>query len=341
MGNPTHQKIARLANVSLSTVSKALSGSREISEETARMVRLAALQCGYFDEKRRRRKELSQTVPCVVSVLVPEIDSTEYSRTAELLYHELEKHNVAMNLHIIGFDCAEEFRIIEKLEIDSFTDGIIHCGANNFPRKPSVPMVCLTKPYNGVEVDSVYSDTADAFRTAVEFYRRQNYSEIAFIGEKNTVAKNQDFLKVMKEAGYSEEATTIYTIEKRFEEVGREAVRLMIQKGHVPPAIITAYDEIAVGAMEELRKQGISIPEQSAIIGYNNSKYATLTDISLSSIDPFDEKKCTAAVNLLMERIENPEDKLVQTIKVQSKLVLRRTTRPDTKFQLIEEDVES
>ncbi len=324
MGKCTYQKIAKLANVAVSTVSKALSGSKEVSEETAILVRKAALDCGYFEEKRKQRRQFFLQSPLTVSLLVPEIDSTEYSRIAAIVSRCLEQQGATMNLHIVGFDASKEISVIQKLQTDVSVDGILTCGVCSPPPPFTVPMVhmaCVGP------MDSVYSVLDDAMDKAVGFFKRQHYSEIAFVGEIKTQPKQTAFLRAMKAAGFPSHAAKVYADEKRFQEAGRYAVRCMIENGHVPAAIMTAYDEIALGVMGELNRHGIAIPQQVAVLGYNNTNYATLEEIGLSSIEQFEEKRCETAVNLLLDRIRGIEQGPPQEIKIECDLVLRRTTQ--------------
>jgi len=324
MGNLTYQKIAKMANVAVSTVSKALSGSNEVSEDTAAKVYTVALNCGYFEEKRMQRRQLSPRNPLTVSLLVPEIDSTEYSRTVAIVYRRLENLGIDMKLHIVGFDLQKETEMLGKLQTDISVDGILSCSIHPITSPLAIPVVQMA--CKG-QVDSVYSDVLGTMKKAVNFFKQQQYREIAFVGEEKTQAKQRAFLQAMKDAGFPAHAASVYTDEKRFQEAGRYAVRRMIQNGYIPDAIITPNDEIALGVMEELNYHDVAIPQRVAILGYNNTKYATLPEIGLSSVELFEEKQCEIAVNLLLERIRGTLKDPPQEIKIESNLVLRRTTR--------------
>ena len=80
----THKKIAEIANVSVSTVSKALSGSKEVSEELADEIKRIALETGYFKKKNERKLGYINPDSIRVTIICPEIISIFYSRI--LLY---------------------------------------------------------------------------------------------------------------------------------------------------------------------------------------------------------------------------------------------------------------
>ena len=69
----THKKIAELAHVSVSTVSKALSGSREVSRELTEEIKRIAIETGYFQEKSRRRLMYEKDQQVLIAIVCPEV----------------------------------------------------------------------------------------------------------------------------------------------------------------------------------------------------------------------------------------------------------------------------
>ena len=86
-----HRKIAELAHVSTSTVSKALSGSREVSDDVAEMIRRIALETGYFTQKNKRKAENKRRKEANISIVCPEIISIHYSRIVTLVKSFVEE----------------------------------------------------------------------------------------------------------------------------------------------------------------------------------------------------------------------------------------------------------
>ena len=76
----THKKIAELAHVSVSTVSKALSGSKEVSRELTEEIKRIAFETGYFQEKSKRRLMYEKNQQVLIAVICPEVISIQYSR---------------------------------------------------------------------------------------------------------------------------------------------------------------------------------------------------------------------------------------------------------------------
>lgn len=180
----TYREIARMAHVAVSTVSKALSNASDVSEQTIVAVRNAALSCGYFQEKRRKRRELSEGHRFTISLLVPEINSSDYAYTAEMLCSEVKSVNVSLQLHIIGFEPEEQQLVLEQLETDIGIDGIICCGLFPLTRSYALPVVQISPVEKEAFADRVFTDYQSGIATALLHLQNQRCNGIAFAGEK-------------------------------------------------------------------------------------------------------------------------------------------------------------
>ena len=116
----TYKKIAELAGVSTATVSKALSGSHEISPQTARRILKLAEENGVSRSKYRRNPSLIH-----IAILVPEIISIYYSQIVSTLAAILEKKGLYPSVHIVGFQDRHRYDVVNRLSADGYIDGIL------------------------------------------------------------------------------------------------------------------------------------------------------------------------------------------------------------------------
>lgn len=114
--------------------------------------------------------------------------------------------------------------------------------------------------------------------------------------------------------------------EYRFEDAGEDGVRQILTMGNIVTAFICAYDNIAFGAIKELKKAGLRVPDDVSVIGMDNINTGKYTDTSLTTIDSNPEKVCTIAWNLLTEKIKNPYLCTKRNVKINAKLIVRETT---------------
>ena len=122
----THKKIAQLAGVSLSTVSKALSGSAEISEATREKIIKIAEETGYFKKKSQRKLEYSKHRAVNIALICPEIISIHYSTTLTTIKNEIEKRGGNTFIYTSDFDPEKLKSIIKHIKNDNITQNLLN-----------------------------------------------------------------------------------------------------------------------------------------------------------------------------------------------------------------------
>lgn len=255
----TLKEVAKAANVSVSTASKALKNSFDVSEETRARVRKEAERLDYFAEKKKVAFENRSAKHVRIAIVCPEVISPHYSRLVERLNEAALKHGGSTVIYNIGFDPEVLRRTVDECAERTDLDAVIVLSQLSGDRVPgSIPLVCLSnKPSNHY---SVLRITYEAFDELKEKYRNRR---IAFVGEPLTVIKAVHF-----KAGFPNGKA--YCPNLRYEEAGVSAVRDMLREGDLPEVILCGYDEIAYGVMNALAEAGISVPGRVEVIGYND-----------------------------------------------------------------------
>ncbi len=315
----TNKAVAKLAGVSESTVSKALSGSREISAETAERIRRIAAENGvirptYNKEKPKRK----------VAIIVPEIISFQYSRMVTALIGEIRKNNMEGCVYITDFQDKVFCNVMEWILQDEGMCGIITLDELRTKEIPKLPMVVI-QPLNAPEFDTVYEDMA-YFLDILKYLLSLGHRSIGYIGEKNTFRKDRAFLEAAAALELTIPQKHIFISGKRFEEIGMEAAQYFCTLEDRPTAIVTAYDEIAYGAMTVFQKKNIRIPEDISITGVNNIPTAAHMSVPLTTVHTYNEAMMQMAVKMLMDRIENPRNHVIWHTLVNCPLVIREST---------------
>lgn len=321
-----HKKIAELAHVSASTVSKALSGSKEVSEETAKRIRQIAIDAGYFKEKTKRKREYTDNSGLLVAMVVPEIHGFHYSTIITCLKNHIEAKGGNVAIYIYDFSKEKCAKLIESIIVQGATDGIITFSPPTLQKKPDIPIMCIYQsPVSNY--DTVFTNSYDIIKTSVEYLKNLGHREIGFIGETNTTKAFGEFKDAMKEAKLKYNPQYVYEIEGRFEAIGIEAAQQLLNASVKPTAIITAYDEIAHSLIYELEKNGVKVPEDISVMGIHNVPSSIYTQIQLTTVDTFSEEKYKIAVDILFDKIMN-ETKAVKHISIEHSIIERETTKP-------------
>ena len=114
----------------------------------------------------------------------------------------------------------------------------------------------------------------------------------------------------------------------RFAEAGMDGMKAFIDSGVIPEVIITAYDNIAFGAMKVARERGYSIPEDISFVGINDIDTSEYVSTSLASIDTSYEEVASSAVKMLLDRIEGKEKKsLSRSLKIPARIRVRESMK--------------
>ncbi len=320
-----HKKIAELAHVSASTVSKALSGSKEVSEETAKRIRQIAIDAGYFKEKTKRKREYTDNSGLLVAMVVPEIHGFHYSTIITSLKNHIESKGGNVAIYIYDFDKEKCAKLIESIIVQGATDGLITFSPPTLQSKPDIPIMCICQ--NPVSnYDTVFSNSYEIINTSVKYLKNLGHNEIGFIGETNTVSAFGEFKDAMAEQGLNYNEKCVYKIEGRFEAIGIKAAQELLSSPVKPTAIITAYDEIAHSLIYELEKNGVKVPEDISVMGIHNVPSSIYTQIQLTTVDTFSEEKYKTAVDILFDKIMN-ETKAVKHISIEHSIIERETTK--------------
>ena len=293
----TMQELARLANVSVSTVSKAFHQADDVSEETKQHIFAVAKQYGcygkFFKGKYPKR---------VIAVVCPELKSQYYSIYVEKLQHIIEAHNAIPLVLSYNFDNATQAELLEYFSAYLQVDGIIVFALKNQLKKGfNTPLVSLFSSQDET-VDTVSVDIASAAKQAVACLRAQGHRHIAVAGEKKTKGRQETLCDAL---GIDMSDAAVYVSAHRFEQAGIDCADRILQAKIPYTAILCTYDNIAIGVMKHLAAQGYAVPRDVSVVGINNIPFSQYAKPSLSTVDEHIDEMCDAAWQLLEKKMKN------------------------------------
>lgn len=323
----THKKIAELAHVSVSTVSKALSGSREISEELSQKIIKIAIENGYFEGKNKRKIEYSKRDTISIAIVCPEYVSISYAREITAFKKEIELRGGLASVYATDFDNEKMNRIIEMITVRNSADGIILYPSGELNVTPSVPTILMTDKDTD-KYDTVFNDMGEILYDMVKYLKDAGHTRIAYVGETKTELKREAYKKAMESLGLRYNAQDVYVFDARFEEIGYRAAEEMMKRGGFPTAVVCAYDEVAMAFIHKFADKNIKVPEDISVIGINDIPPSAYSQIPLTTVNTFDYEKGVAVVDLLYDKIYN-SPRAVQHIKIKHKLIERKSVEKE------------
>ncbi len=316
----TLSKIAKLAHVSVSTVSKAFSMSPEINEKTRENIFEIARANGcfyqFFNAKYQRH---------VIAVICAEFKSRLYSEALSLIQEQLAPHHCEIRVATTNFSADAEREILDYYTKYSSVDGIILFDCQNeLADDLKIPIATVYPQRKNQNSISVECDYCSAFKAAITYFSECGVKSIGFINETVSNIRLNAYLAVMEELGLDVDSKYICTTEHRFEVGGYAATAQMIEEGRIPRALICSYDGMAIGAIRCLLDYGLRVPEDVAVMGINQNREDAYLNPPLSTIDPRLDRACRFVTEAMIEHLLGDSEERHSVIEAE--LYLRKST---------------
>lgn len=330
MAQPTILDVAARAGVSKSLVSLVLRDAPSVSEQKRRAVLAAAAELDYRPNAMAR--SLVQRRTNVLGIMLSDLHNTYFADVLDGIAARAVERGYK-TLVTTGYRAAaREAEAIETL-LELRTDGLILAAplldtAKIVGATRSIPVVLVARGTTSPRVDSVTNDDAAGIALAVEHLVALGHRRIAHIdGGPGAGAsdRRRGYTRTMKAHGLGGQVRLVrgeYT-----EEGGARGVAALLASGIRPTAIVAANDLCAIGALDALTRQGLRVPEDMSLVGYDNTALAALHHISLTTIDQPRQAMGRTAADLLLDRLERRRGAARHVVMAPT-LVVRRTTAP-------------
>lgn len=311
----TMRELAELANVSVSTVSKAFNDADDICIETKQHIFEIAKQHGCYGKFYKGKYSKK-----IIAIICSDLISNYYINFIEKLQHEIERHNGMVMISSDHFNKAKQSELIDYYASYLHVDGIIVFGLGSPIKKGyDIPIVSLFSSIDD-RIDSINITFKYAIEEAVDKLYTLGHKSIAFIGEKHTLSKAKTFESAAKAYGIK---CTVIESEYRFEKAGKQGVKELLSHKNDCTAIICGYDNIAYGAIKQLKTEGYKVPEDYSVIGMDNLSLSESFDTELTSIDSSPDEICELACDLLQKKQKNKYYRSNKKIIINAKLITR------------------
>jgi len=336
---PTLKELARLAGVSTSTVSKALNNSPDIAEETRDQIVELAMREGYH--KKFRKKSAARPSSFAgpkIGLIYSDVISSYYSRVIEAFSRRVSDMDGVLIACDASFSNERSLALCNFLDQQCHVDGIISLSntydPSDFPTTRA-PMIAsfgqssFRKVMDGyIPCDLFCINAKTGLKQAIEQLMALGHRDFAFIGESHTHYRERLFLELAEEHDLKIPAGCVRISSRRFEEAGFTAMRELLAEGYRPTAVLCGYDNLAVGASKAILDAGLRIPEDISLVGFDNSRLRLYNQKILASVDSFVEDQARLVLDLLMKRITEPSDGVIQNIALQTAFIPNETIGP-------------
>ncbi|MHC1749938.1 MAG: LacI family DNA-binding transcriptional regulator [Cellulosilyticaceae bacterium] len=322
----TIKDVAKLANVSISTVSYAINNTGNVSEKTRKKVLAAAKELDYKPNGMARSLKMKKNN--IIAVVVNEFYGPIYGEIIRGIT-QITKTN---EYEVVVAECFSDKVNITKVLSQRLVDGAIILAANvdndtiESLASEHFPIVTLDRELRGDYITSVLIDNEVASYEIAKYFYELGYKQVGFLsGPKDTYDNNkrfEGFKKGIKE--FDLEFSAKYHINGDFTEQGGYLAMQKFLKENIPPrAFFIANDEMAIGALKALEENNISVPEQVALIGFDDIRLGEYVTPKLTTV----KRPCydlgVVAANSLIAALKGEHTSKVTTLS--SELIIRES----------------
>lgn len=307
--------VALRAGVSNKTVSNVVNDHPHVSPETRERVQKAIAELGYRPNLSARGLRSGRTG--VIGLAVPQLRQPYFAELADAVISAAERRGMGVIVGQAGTDKDHETSVL----INGLrqTDGLLfspeYLGTEDRGLLDDVtyPLVLLGERIFGGPVDHVTMHNVEGARAAVEHLVSLGRRRIAVVGAHPDRREGQMRPSDLRVRGYREALAVAGLPEDRRLEVavapwhpvnGVEATRELIASGVEFDAVLALNDSLAIGVLRALAEAGRRVPDDVALVGFDNIAEGRFTTPSLSTVDPGREEIAETAVAMLLERIE-------------------------------------
>ena len=327
---PTMTDIARLAEVDISTVSRALADSPRVTEETKERIRKIVEETGYVVNHGARM--LRSQMAGQILVILPNIAATFFPEVVLGIEETVQKEGLSVIIGSTQLDRAREDAFAQQL-MNGAADGIILLTGRlpevlrsfpNFERR----IVAVSRSIAEIDVPYVNIDNERAMQDAVGHLLARGYTDIAHIAgpqrSPTSIARIKGYQDTMKAAGLGD-AARVEAGESFDIEAGRAAMARLLTGGSAPQAVACASDEMAMGAIRYARSQGFRVPEDIAFVGFDDIPFAAVYEPALTTIRTPRWKMGELGAQMLLRNLRSTTFKPKRVI-VEHELIIRESS---------------
>ena len=326
----TLHELAKATGYSVSTVSRALTGSQHaVNDVTRERILALANQMGYRPNMTARGLKTDRTF--TIGLIVYNIGSPFTPILIRGIQEYLRQHDYFSIIISTDWDSNLESEAVHQL-ISRSIDGIIFVESwrdesNNTLDLANKPYVYVYRLFNGSYANSVIVDDRYGARLAVEHLVKLGHRRIAYINGPHGWDASRERLEgyMAVQAQYALQPDPALVKSGDWEvQSGYLATKEFLALPDRPTAIFAANDLMALGAIYAIQDAGLNVPKDVAVVGYDDREFTSFSKPTITTISPPSFEMGQLAAQLILNRLENRVE-IENPIRVQGKLITRES----------------
>ena len=334
-GQITIKDIAKELKISASTVSRALNNNPDISIETRKMVQKFAKDHKY--KPNSMAMNLRSKHSNIIGVIVPELANHFFSSVLSGIELIAEEHDYQVIVCQSLEEYTKEVRNVQTL-IKARVCGVLISQSkttleyDHFQEliDNDIPIIFFDRICTGIDTGKVVVDDYSGTLNATEYMIKTGCKKIAFLGAPThlEISKNRKngYLDALRKHHLPITESFICGADNK--QLGYETAKNLLLSDNRPDAFMCMNDYTASGVLVAAKELKIKIPEEISICGFSNSNISQDTDPMLTTVDQYPVRVGEEAMKLILEKVNNAEQKDRKNKIIKTELIIRDTTKP-------------
>jgi LacI family transcriptional regulator len=330
--NVTIRDVARVSGVSPMTVSRVINESERVSPGTRQRVEHAIAELGYVPN--RHARGLSRRRTGTIAVIVPDVANPFFTLIVRAAEEVARRADYRVLLCDTRADVTVERDVISEM-IAHRVEGIVIAPVSDRSSahlqqlaRFGVPFVLIDRTVSGVEADVVLGDSSGGAQQLVEHLIGLGHRRIGMIVETDDVSTARDRrhgYEAALEAAAIKVDPQLVTEATVDPEGGVEGMRRLLALDEAPTAVFTVNNLVALGAIEAVRSAGLEVPDDVALVCFDDIEYASRLYPFLTAMVQPAETFGTLGTQLLLERIEGRGPERTHVVVLPGKFIVRKS----------------
>lgn len=327
-------QVAKRAGVSPTTVSHVINKTRFVSEEVTGRVEAAMQALGYQPNALARSLRRGETH--TLGLILPDSANPFFAEIGRAVEKEAFKAGYSVILCNTEDEARKELLytdVLSKKQVDGMifvSTGEQSDSVQNLLRQ-SLPLVLVDRQLPGIEADAVLTDNRLGGALAAQYLISLGHRKLACITGPSHLSPSADrvtgFLETLEAAGIGRASVPLERGDFHPESGYRAGLRLLCEYEERPTAIFCSNDMMAIGLYRAISEQGLRIPEDVAVIGFDDIDLSYYFNPPLTTIEQPKTEIGQAAVSLLLERIKD-HDLPARRKMIEPRLLVRKSCEP-------------
>ncbi|GAA1427620.1 LacI family DNA-binding transcriptional regulator [Microlunatus lacustris] len=310
--SPTIHDVARLAEVSIKTVSNVLNDYPHIRPATKQRVLDAIEALGYTPNLTARGLRSGRTG--LISLVIPDLRNAYFAELADTVMRAAEPHGLSVIIAQSGGERERELDLLRGSRarmVDGILFSALALGEQDHDLLATVrtPLVLLGERILHGPTDHVTMRNTEGLRAATEHLLAQGRRRVVALGTTpgpapgSAALRLEGYRQALAAAEVPFDPELVVDVDGWFRSTGAEAVRTFLTRGVPFDGVVAFNDAVALGAMRVLQEAGLRIPDDVALIGFDDLDETRYSLPTLSTVDPGRQEIAEVALRYLGERI--------------------------------------